>query len=326
MTSGERPVPQVREPARGVPSSLPVPAAAPRHRPPSFPTARSDRVRDCVFAAGAVAWAISMWAVHGYGRPQELAPGEGFGVFSETFERDLRMGVRVAGPGVLLVGEAVRRTREPYEGRLVIEERARAEGGFLGQGASLEFEVVSRWEKPPPGSEREETGGGFRMAETRTRAFIAGLLDEDIRATATRSGDVLVVRFASGAAGSPSVRTIRLPPGADLSSGLMDPARTKALHVGARWRTRSVGLSGELVSAEVEVVERGRVEIAGVACEGFRAVTRPGGRSLAQSGLSTWYDLEGRALRQELAFGPMLVTLDRLERLPATESGGRVRP
>jgi len=288
--------------------------------PPSFPTPRSNRIRDCVFAAGAAAWGLSMWAVHVQGRSYDAPSGGAGGVFSETFERDLRMGLRVSGPGVLLVGEGVRRTREPYEGRLVIEEKARAEGSLLGQGVLVEFEVVSRWEAPPPGSAHAREHGGFRMAEIRTRAFVAGLFDEDIHATATRSGDVLVVNITRAASAAPLVRTIRLPPGADLSAGLMDAAGASPLHVGARWTTHSVGLSGELVAAEVEVVERTQVAVAGVNTSGFRAVTRVRGALPQRRELSTWYDMEGRALKQEIPLGPMTLEIERLERLPAGET------
>lgn len=288
-------------------------------RPPSFPTARSAHIRTGIFVTSAIAWAASMWAVHTSGAPAEVETEEG--VFSEAFERNLRMGVRVVGPGLLLEGAAVRRTREPYEGRLVIEEEAKAEGVFLAGRAGFELRMVSRWERlPAPVGPLQEDGrstGVFRMAELRTRVYVASIIDEDIRATATRSGDVLVVRYDVPAAGSPSVRTLRLPKGAELSAGLMDASKVRPPYVGAKWTFRTVGISGEVVSGQTEVVERTHVEIAGIRHDAFRAVSRVQGPSGASRELSSWYDLEGRALRQEMSFGPLTIIIEKLERLPA---------
>jgi len=278
--------------------------------PPSFPTRRGALVRNAIFAAFAIAWLVVMYVIDRQRSVQATtAPGRTPVVFSEAFEPNLLMDVTVRGPALSFEGEARRITRTPYEGRAVIQECASATGLFIGQRASLSFEVVSRWDNP----------GGFRTARIVLKPEITGILERPIRAKATRTGDYLMVNFETTDANTNSTKAVRIPEGADLSSGLMDSARVRPLFVGAKWQIQSVGLSGDVSLAEVEAVERTTIEIGGRSVPCFRALVRVEAATGFFKEFDMWFDLEGRALKQVIPAGPIEIVLTRRGRFVPTD-------
>jgi hypothetical protein len=230
-------------------------------------------------------------------------------VFTDEFEPNIRMRVTVAGPGLALSGEATRITHEPYEGRSIVFEEGRATGRLMGQGVSLSFEAVHRWDNP----------GGFVMAEYLVNADLAGIFERPLHTRVTRSGDYLLLNFRNAPEGTPSTRPFPLPEGADLSSDLMSPARIRPVFVGARWQLQTVGLSGEIRSAGVEVVEEAEAEFGGTTRTAYRAVVRVETATGSFRELEVWYDREGRALRQTVWIGPFEAVFERLERFVPDE-------
>jgi hypothetical protein len=278
---------------------------------PSFPTRRSAIVRNLIFAAVAVLWLAAMQAVHQIGNIHISADEARIpAVFSDAFEPNLRMAVSAVMPGVSLTGEATRVTTYPYEGRAVVRERAHASGTFLGQPVSLRFEIATKWDNP----------AGFNSAHITLVPEIAGIMDDPIRATATRTGDIIMIYYDTMLASGHKTHPMRIPEGGELSSGIMDPARVRPVSLGARWQLQSVGLSGEPTVCEVEVVEQLQLEVDGRFLTAFRTVTKVETATGRFTELNTWFDRSGRALKQEVPLGPLTIVLERLERfVPSDE-------
>jgi hypothetical protein len=275
------------------------------NHPPSFPSRRDAVVRGLVFAAAAVAWLAVMYAVDRQTSVQSTAlAGQTPVVFTEAFEPNILMDLTVRGPGLVLTGEARRITRRPYEGRAVVQDHAHASGRFFGQEASLTFEIVSRWDDP----------GGFRTARVTVKPEITGILEKQIRARATRTGEYLVVNYDTIDDGTPTTKAFRIPEGADLSSGLMDSARVSPVFVGAAWTLQTVNLSGEVTSSKVEVVEKTQLELGGARFAAFRAVTRQETATGRFVEYNIWFDPDGRALKHVIPAGPIEIVLERRER------------
>jgi len=238
-------------------------------------------------------------------------------VFTEAFERNLQMRFAVKAFGRrVLSGDIVRRTKEPYEGRLVVRMKGRTVEGALGEGYFLEFYEETRWDR---------ARGGFVMSSMRMRWSLPEPLGRtDMRATATRvntlgTGELLVIE--DPVTGNFLREPIPVTKNMDLSAGLMPPAPVKIMYVGARWKTAVVNpFTRELQPAEVEVVEEGRVPMSGPVMWGFRAVTRvekETGQTVEQS--STWYDLESKALMQSRKLLGVELVLERVSRLPGSD-------
>lgn len=299
------------------PPPRPSPPSAAPPVPPSVPTKRARRLRDALFVVSALVWAGAMYAVWRRSRAALAGEAREPTVFTEAFERNLQMRFAVKAFGRrVLSGDIVRRTKEPYEGRLIVRMKGRTEEGALGEGYFLEFYEETRWDR---------ARGGFVMSSMRMRWSLPEPLGRtDMRATATRvstpgTGELLVLE-------DPVTKTFLREPipvtkGMDLSAGLMPAAPVKIMYVGARWKTAVVNpFSRELQPAEVEVVEEDRVPMSGPVMWGFRAVTRvekETGRTVEQS--STWYDLEGRALMQSRKLLGVELVLERVSRLAASE-------
>ena len=299
------------------PDTPPAAPDAPRRAPPSFPTKRSRIVRDALFVAAVVAWIGAMYAVRRENRARALTEAESdeIAVFTDAFEQNLRMRVTFKAMGHMVTGEAIRRTKEPWDGRLVVRERMRVGS----PGAGLEFDSETHWDR---GS------GGFRRTRLRARIAVPGFLDKTIHVTASRNrtaqtGDIVVLRTDAPGIAPGRPIPIRLPPGTDVSMDYMPPAKLRPVRVGLRWETQAVGwTSGEIAPARVEVVEKGRVTVAGVETTAYRAVTRiekETGHSVEAG--ETWYDAEGRALVQKRrVYGVVEVTAERAERLAASDA------
>jgi len=298
------------------PRSSPPSAAPPV--PPSFPTKRARRLRDALFVVSVLVWAGAMYAVWSKSRAAALAGEEREPtVFTEAFERNIQMRFAVKAFGRrALTGDIVRRTKEPYEGRLIVRMKGRTVDGALGEGYFLEFYEETRWDR---------ARGGFVMSSMRLRWSLPEPLGRtDMRATATRvstlgSGELLVLE--DPVTGNFLREPIPVTKNMNLSAGLMPPAPVKIMYVGARWKTAVVNpFTRELKPAEVEVVEEDRVPMPGPVMWGFRAVTRvekETGQTVEQS--STWYDLEGKALMQSRKLLGVELVLERVSRLPGSE-------
>jgi hypothetical protein len=238
-------------------------------------------------------------------------------VFTEAFERNIQMRFAVKALGRrVLSGDIVRRTKEPYEGRLIVRMKGRTVDGVLGEGYFLEFYEETRWDR---------ARGGFVMSSMRMRWSLPEPLGRtDMRATATRvntlgTGELLVIE--DPVTGNFLREPIPVTKNMNLSAGLMPPAPVKIMYVGARWKAAVVNpFTRELQPAEVEVVEEDRVPMGGPVMWGFRAVTRvekETGRTVEQS--STWYDLEGKALMQSRKLLGVELVLERVSRLPGSD-------
>lgn len=286
--------------------------------PPSFPTRRSRRLRDGVFALSALAWAGAMYGVWRASRASALT-GEAreLAVFTEAFEQNLRMRLvaklKLLGAEISGSGEAVRRTKEPYEGRLIVREKWRVTGDMMGRRMIFERDSETRWDRE---------AGGFRAQKERLRVRVPGMIDEVVRVTATRARDLIVTRVELPGGESRGPVVSRVPRGIDPSTSSMDAADVRPLYVGARWKTVVLSpFTGDIQPAEVVVVEEGRVPLPGPVKWGFKAVTRVEkgtGRYIDQ--VTTWYDSDGRALVQTGMLGPLEITLERVERLPASDA------
>ena len=112
-------------------------------------------------------------------------------VFTEAFERNLEMRFAVKAFGRrALSGDIVRRTKEPYEGRLIVRMKGRTKEGVLGEGYFLEFYEETRWDR---------ARGGFVMSSMRMRWSMPEPLGRtDMRATATRVGSDTVTVAVQG--------------------------------------------------------------------------------------------------------------------------------
>jgi hypothetical protein len=238
-------------------------------------------------------------------------------VFTEAFERNIQMRFAVKALGRrVLSGDIVRRTKEPYEGRLIVRMKGRTVDGVLGEGYFLEFYEETRWDR---------ARGGFVMSSMRMRWSLPEPLGRtDMRATATRvntlgTGELLVIE--DPVTGNFLREPIPVTKNMNLSAGLMPPAPVKIMYVGARWKTAVVNpFTRELQPAEVEVVEEDRVPMPGPVMWGYRAVTRvekETGQTVEQS--STWYDLEGKALMQSRKLLGVELVLERVSRLPGSD-------
>jgi hypothetical protein len=113
---------------------------------------------------------------------------------------------------------------------------------------------------------------------------------------------------------------IAIPEGVDLASGMMEPARVRPVFVGAHWQLQTLGLSGQIRPAEVEVVETGALEIGGATRTAYRAAFRTESETGALREHEIWYDREGVALKQTFgAMGVELVLTRRGRFVPADE-------
>ena len=287
-------------------------------RPPSFPSRRSRIVRDCVFVGALLAWVGAMYAVRRENRARALteAGGGELAVFTDAFEQNLRLLVRARAAGFEFKGEAVRRTKEPWDGRLVVRDFVSARGAVSGVPVVVEIRAETHWDRG---------AGGLRRMTGAVRFLVPGLVDETIHCNLTRSrdartGDMLVL--TTDAPGHDPRRRIPVPvpEGAEISMDYMPPALVRPVRVGVKWETCAVSTSGEVTVARVEVVEKGRVSVAGVETDGYRAVTRvekDTGRSVETA--ETWYDSGGRALVQTLRVSMLELTFERAERLAASD-------
>jgi len=294
-------------------------APAPRRAPPSFPTRRSRVIRDALFAAAVVAWVGAMYAVWRENQARALTEAESdeIAVFTDAFEPNLRLLVKAKIAGVSVAGEHLRRTKEPWDGRLVMRDRMRIGAAPPAGPGVLELDAETHWDRG---------AGGFRRGHGRARFFVPGFVDMTLHASLTRTrdaraGDMLVLRTDALGGDPRRPVPIRIPPGTDVSMDLMPPAQLRPVRVGLKWETQAVSwISGKVTSASVEVVEKGRVTVAGVETTAYRAVTRiekETGRSVEAG--ETWYDAEGRALVQTLRAFPLELTLERAERLAASD-------
>jgi hypothetical protein len=287
-------------------------------KPPSFPTRRSRIARDCVFVLAVLAWVGAMYAVRRENRARALteAGGGELAVFTDAFEQNLRLLVRAKVAGSEFKGEAVRRTKEPWDGRLVVRDRVSARGDLSGVPVIIELSAETHWDRG---------AGGLRRMTSAVRFLVPGLVDQTIHCDLTRhrdarAGDMLVLRIDAPGHDPRRRMPVPVPPGAEISMDYMPPALVRPVRVGVRWETCVVSTSGEVTVARVEVVEKGRVSVAGVETEAYRAVTRvekDTGRSVETA--ETWYDSDGRALVQTLRVSAFELTLERAERLAASD-------
>jgi len=274
--------------------------AVPSPLPPSFPTRRSRRVRDAVFAASFLAWAGVMFAV--WRQPGGRALGEarsGVTVFSDKYEPHLTVRLTVEAPGVKIAGTVERATEWPFEGRAVVTEKWHASG----DGVLVDAVMVSEW----------DAATGFRRAESTARVALGLILDTSLAVRIVRVGGFLDIEYEAPAGSPPKrARPVHIPEGVAISSGFLEAAPVAPLEVGTKWHAESYDVfSGELTIAEVEVVGSGTVEVDGRAVEGCRAVTRidtPTGRARE---LTTWFEPGGRALRQEIPYAPISLVVER---------------
>jgi len=302
------------------PDSSPATPDAPRRAPPSFPTRRSRIIRDALFAAAVVAWVGAMYAVRRENRARALSEaGAGeLAVFTDAFEQNLRLRVTFKALGHSVTGEAIRRTKEPWDGRLVVRDRMRVRGLAAGLPVVAEAYLETQYDRG---------AGGFKRMEGLLRLVVPAIIDKTFHCTMVRTrtsstGDLLLIRV--GEAGQPLGRAtpVKLPPDARVSIDYFPPAQIRPVRVGLRWDTHAAGsTSGEVTRASVEVVEKGRVSVAGVETTAYRAVTRiekETGRSVEAG--ETWYDSDGRALAQTRRIYGLELTLERAERLAASDT------
>jgi hypothetical protein len=270
-----------------------------------------------VFVAALLAWVGAMYAVRRENRARALIEAGGeVAVFTDAFEQNLRMLVKIKVMGLAVRGEAVRRTKEPWDGRLVVRDRIGARGAVRGVPVAVEIAAETHWDRG---------AGGFRRMRGTVRFLVPGFLDETVHGIVTRSrdartSDMLVLK--TDAPGYDPNRPVPLPiaSGAQMSMDYMPPAQVRPVRVGLRWETHAVSASGKVTVARVEVVEKGRVTVAGVETTGYRAVTtieKETGRTVEAA--ETWYDADGRALVQTLRVSVLEITLERAERLAASD-------
>ena len=284
---------------------------------PSFPTRRSRLVRDGLFVVALAAWVGAMYAVRRENRARALTEGGGeVAVFTDAFEQNLRLLVKVKGPGFEFRGEAVRRTQEPWDGRLVVRDRVRAEGAVTGIPVTVEMSAETHWDRG---------AGGFRRMTGRVRFLVPGFIDETAHGSVTRirhsgTGDMLILKTDAPGFDPRNPVPVKIPPGADVSMDYMPPAQVRPVRVGLQWETHTVSFSGKVTVARVEVVEKGPVTVAGVKTTAYRAVTsieKDTGRSVEVA--ETWYDSDGRALVQTQRLSVVRLTFERAERLAASD-------
>ncbi len=286
--------------------------------PPSFPTKRSRRVRDAVFVLSLLVWAAAMYVVRRTsisaaltGEARELA------IFTEAFEQNLSVSLTVTGFGLQFTGEIVRRTKEPYEGRLIVRERwrARSDTPIMGRPAVFELDSETRWDRG---------AGGFRAARFRLSVSMGPVeekfLADVVRTLGSRGRELIVLKDASS--GEPISPPILVPRGVDLSAGFMEASRVRPPYVGARWKALAVGLfSRRLEQAEVEIVEEDSVPGSKPVMWGYRAVRRvekETGRSVEQ--MTTWYNENGSAMMQTIRVRGLELVLRRIERLAGSDA------
>jgi len=302
------------------PGASPAEQDAPRRAPPSFPTRRSRIVRDALFAAAVVAWGGAMYAVRRENQARALTEAESdeIAVFTDAFEPNLRLLVKAKIAGVSVAGEHIRRTKEPWDGRLIMRDRMRIGAAPPAGPGMFELDAETHWDRG---------AAGFRRGRGRARFLVPGFVDMTLhgslsRTRDARAGDTLVLRTDALGFDPRRPVPIRIPPGTDVSMDLMPPAQLRPVRVGLRWETQAVSwISGKVTAASVEVVEKGRVSVAGVETTAYRAVTRiekETGRGVEAG--ETWYDAEGRALVQTLRAFPLELTLERAERLAASDT------
>jgi hypothetical protein len=231
------------------------------------------------------------------------------GVFAESFEPYLRFSFYVEALGVKLVGRAERVTEIPFEGRMIVTHRGKARARVQGQKVEVSFKWPTRW----------DVKTGFVMTEVKAKASVPGVLEQKMHFTAAREGEFLVFRIDVPGTEPPKMKPRPFPKGAEVSSGFMERAPADEVAVGTKWTEQSVALSGEMTSHEVEVVERGEVEIAGRHVPAFRAVARIESATGRFREYDRWYDLSGRCLRQEMPLWVLTIVIEREDVPPEVE-------
>jgi hypothetical protein len=268
--------------------------------PPSLPTRRSGLLRDGLLVLSAAAFGASLVAT-GRSSPS-VAVAEPTHPFSAGYERDLDARLRLGVPGFRAAGTAARRTVYPGPDSAVVHESFRASGA----GVDLDVRQVATWERP----------ARLTRVEFRARVMAPGLADLSFSGTAELAGDS--VEMVVNVPGQPPARTrVEIPQAPMMAAGFLEPAPVRPLSVGARWSSRAIDeISREVVTAKVEVVEFGAVEVDGRTESAFRAVAQVELETGQAKRYTTWYAPDGRALKEERAFGPVGVVLERAALAP----------
>jgi hypothetical protein len=265
------------------------------------------------------AWVGAMYAVRRENRARSFTETEGaeIAVFTDAFEQNLRMLVKVSLMGRVVSGEAIRRTKEPWDGRLVVRERLHIGGTAAGDPGMVEVDFETHWDRG---------AGGFRRMKGSFRIVVPGYIDKAFGLSATRrrdggTGDLIVIRMKGPGFDPRRSIPLRVPKGADLSAGFVTPAPILPVRVGLSWETQTVAMSGTMVPVTVEVVEKGRVLVAGTEVEAYRAVRRvekDTGQTVDAG--TVWYDAAGYPLvNSGIIMGIVEYTLERAERLAASD-------